>query len=97
MIIRSPEPEVKIVVDRDPVKTSFEEWAKPGHFSRTIAKGPDTTTWISNTTYDNKSKGKVEKMIQSDFNKNSNPYHVIVPIERILRPVYISIKITRKG
>ncbi|KAF3647878.1 Photosystem I chlorophyll a apoprotein A1 [Capsicum annuum] len=32
----------------DPVKTSFEEWAKPGHFSRTIAKGPDTTTWIWN-------------------------------------------------
>ena len=48
MIIRSPEPEVKIVVDRDPIKTSFEEWARPGHFSRTIAKGPDTTTWIWN-------------------------------------------------
>lgn len=56
MIIRSPEPkvkilvdpEVKILVDRDPVKTSFEQWAKPGHFSRTIAKGPDTTTWIWN-------------------------------------------------
>lgn len=48
MIIRSPEPEVKILVDRDPIKTSFEEWAKPGHFSRTIAKGPDTTTWIWN-------------------------------------------------
>ena len=48
MIIRSPEPEVKIVVDRDPVKTSFEEWARPGHFSRTLAKGPDTTTWIWN-------------------------------------------------
>jgi hypothetical protein len=48
MIIRSPEPEVKILVDRDPVKTSFEEWAKPGHFSRTIAKGPETTTWIWN-------------------------------------------------
>uniref|UniRef100_UPI003002CF42 photosystem I P700 apoprotein A1 n=1 Tax=Didymocarpus anningensis TaxID=3120011 RepID=UPI003002CF42 len=48
MIIRSPEPEVKILVDKDPVKTSFEEWAKPGHFSRTIAKGPDTTTWIWN-------------------------------------------------
>ncbi|CAN4128482.1 unnamed protein product [Withania somnifera] len=48
MIIRSPEPEVKILVDRDPVKTSFEEWARPGHFSRTIAKGPDTTTWIWN-------------------------------------------------
>ncbi|CAN1363958.1 Photosystem I P700 chlorophyll a apoprotein A1 [Linum perenne] len=37
MIIRSPEPEVKIL-----------EWARPGHFSRTIAKGPDTTTWIWN-------------------------------------------------
>ncbi|KAL9659508.1 hypothetical protein QQ045_024314 [Rhodiola kirilowii] len=48
MIIRSPEPEVKILVDRDPVKTSFEEWARPGHFSRTLAKGPDTTTWIWN-------------------------------------------------
>ena len=48
MIIRSPEPEVKILVDRDPIKTSFEEWAKPGHFSRTIAKGPDSTTQIWN-------------------------------------------------
>ncbi|KAL0903034.1 hypothetical protein M5K25_028271 [Dendrobium thyrsiflorum] len=48
MIIRSPEPEVKIVVERNPIKTSFEEWARPGHFSRTIAKGPDTTTWIWN-------------------------------------------------
>ncbi|KAJ8746904.1 hypothetical protein K2173_010176 (mitochondrion) [Erythroxylum novogranatense] len=48
MIIRSPEPEVKIFVDRDPIKTDFEEWARPGHFSRTIAKGPDTTTWIWN-------------------------------------------------
>jgi hypothetical protein len=28
MIIRSPEPEVKILVDRDPIKTSFEEWAR---------------------------------------------------------------------
>ncbi|PHT34509.1 Photosystem I chlorophyll a apoprotein A2 [Capsicum baccatum] len=48
MIIRSPETEVKILVDRDPVKTFFEEWARPGHFSRTIAKEPDTTTWIWN-------------------------------------------------
>ena len=36
------------MVDRDPVKNSFEEWARPGHFSRTIAKGPETTTWIWN-------------------------------------------------
>ncbi|KAI5560990.1 hypothetical protein BDE02_16G082800 [Populus trichocarpa] len=48
MINRSPEPEVKILIDRDPIKTSFEEWARPGHFSRTIAKGHDTTTWIWN-------------------------------------------------
>ncbi|KAD2393655.1 hypothetical protein E3N88_40632 [Mikania micrantha] len=48
MIIRSPEPEVKILVDRDHIKTSFEEWGRPGHFSRTIAKGPETTTWIWN-------------------------------------------------
>ncbi|KAF3634007.1 Photosystem I chlorophyll a apoprotein A1 [Capsicum annuum] len=43
-----PESEVKILVDRDPVKTFFEEWARPGHFSRTIAKGSDTITWIWN-------------------------------------------------
>jgi len=40
MIIRSPEPEVKIVVDRDPVKTSFEEWARPGTIFRRM------NTWI---------------------------------------------------
>ncbi|TYG54016.1 hypothetical protein ES288_D09G155400v1 [Gossypium darwinii] len=37
MIIRLSKLEVKIL-----------EWARPGHFSRTIAKGPDTTTWIWN-------------------------------------------------
>ncbi|KAI3839584.1 hypothetical protein MKX03_003693 [Papaver bracteatum] len=41
MIIRSPEPEVKIL-----------EWARPGHFSRTIAKVPNTTTWIWNLHVD---------------------------------------------
>jgi len=39
---------VKIVIDRDPVATNFEKWAKPGHFSRILAKGPTTTTWIWN-------------------------------------------------
>jgi photosystem I P700 chlorophyll a apoprotein A1 len=39
---------VKIIVDRKPVETNFEKWAKPGHFSRTLAKGPTTTTWIWN-------------------------------------------------
>jgi photosystem I P700 chlorophyll a apoprotein A1 len=37
---------VKIIVDRNVVDTTFEKWAKPGHFSRTLAKGPKTTTWI---------------------------------------------------
>jgi len=39
---------VKVVVDRNVVDTTFEKWAKPGHFSRTLAKGPKTTTWIWN-------------------------------------------------
>jgi photosystem I P700 chlorophyll a apoprotein A1 len=30
---------VKVVVDTNPVATSFEKWAQPGHFSRTLAKG----------------------------------------------------------
>jgi len=51
MTISSTEQEAKkvsITVDRDPVPTSFEKWAQPGHFSRTLAKGPKTTTWIWN-------------------------------------------------
>jgi len=40
--------EVKIIIDRDPVTTNFEMWAKPGHFSRRLRKGPTTTTWIWN-------------------------------------------------
>ena len=51
MTIRSKEQEaakVSIIVDRDPVSTSFEKCAQPGHFSRTLAKGPKTTTWIWN-------------------------------------------------
>jgi photosystem I P700 chlorophyll a apoprotein A1 len=39
---------VKVVIDKNPVNTSFEKWAQPGHFSRTLAKGPKTTTWIWN-------------------------------------------------
>uniref|UniRef100_A0A9I9E3H7 Uncharacterized protein n=1 Tax=Cucumis melo TaxID=3656 RepID=A0A9I9E3H7_CUCME len=46
MIIHLLKPEVKILVDRDSIKTSFEDWARSSHFSRTIAKGSDTTTWI---------------------------------------------------
>ena len=38
----------QVLVDLDVVETTFEKWAKPGHFSRTLAKGPKTTTWIWN-------------------------------------------------
>ena len=51
MTISSKEQEVKKVtigVDKNPVNTSFEKWAQPGHFSRSLAKGPKTTTWIWN-------------------------------------------------
>jgi photosystem I P700 chlorophyll a apoprotein A1 len=51
MTISPPEREDKkarVVVDKDPVPTSFEKWAKPGHFDRTLARGPKTTTWIWN-------------------------------------------------
>ena len=51
MTISSKEQEAKkvsVIVDKDPVSTSFEKWAQPGHFSRTLAKGPKTTTWIRN-------------------------------------------------
>lgn len=50
MTISPPESEqkAKVVVDTNPVPTSLEKWAKPGHFDRTLARGPKTTTWIWN-------------------------------------------------
>jgi photosystem I P700 chlorophyll a apoprotein A1 len=51
MTISPPEREEKkarVIVDKDPVPTSFERWGKPGHFDRSLAKGPKTTTWIWN-------------------------------------------------
>ena len=45
---REREAQVRVVVDTDPTPTSFEKWAKPGHFDRTLARGPKTTTWIWN-------------------------------------------------
>ncbi|MBO1349817.1 MAG: photosystem I core protein PsaA [Hormoscilla sp. GUM202] len=40
--------EAKVAVDKDPVPTSFEKWGKPGHFDRSLSRGPKTTTWIWN-------------------------------------------------
>ncbi|MUL39511.1 photosystem I core protein PsaA [Gloeocapsopsis dulcis] len=51
MTMSPPEREEKkarVIVDNDPVPTSFERWGQPGHFDRTLAKGPKTTTWIWN-------------------------------------------------
>jgi len=50
MTVSPPKKEAKarIIVDKDPVPTSFEKWGKPGHFDRTLARGPKTTTWIWN-------------------------------------------------
>lgn len=51
MTISPPEREEKkarVVVDKDPIPTTFELWAKPGHFDRTLTRGPKTTTWIWN-------------------------------------------------
>jgi photosystem I P700 chlorophyll a apoprotein A1 len=42
------EPKVKVTVDVDPVPTSFEKWAQPGHFDRSLSRGPKSTTWIWN-------------------------------------------------
>nr|YP_009326893.1 photosystem I P700 chlorophyll a apoprotein A1 [Codium simulans]ANJ70804.1 photosystem I P700 chlorophyll a apoprotein A1 [Codium simulans] len=39
---------VKILVEKTNIQTDFEKWAKPGHFSRALSKGPVTTTWIWN-------------------------------------------------
>ncbi|MCA6506329.1 MAG: photosystem I core protein PsaA [Pseudanabaena sp.] len=46
MTPQKPDTEVKVSVDRDVVPTSFEKWGQPGHFDRTLKKGPKTTTWI---------------------------------------------------
>ncbi|MBD2176762.1 photosystem I core protein PsaA [Pseudanabaena sp. FACHB-1998] len=46
MTPQKPDTEVKVLVDRDVVPTSFEKWGQPGHFDRTLKKGPKTTTWI---------------------------------------------------
>jgi photosystem I P700 chlorophyll a apoprotein A1 len=49
MTISPPEREAKGKVSGNKaVPASFEKWGKPGHFDRSLAKGPKTTTWIWN-------------------------------------------------
>ncbi len=42
MTISPPERPAKarVVVDKDPVPTSFQKWGQPGHFDRTLARVP---------------------------------------------------------
>jgi len=48
MVIRSKNDlkKVKVTVEANPVPVSLEKWAKPGHFSKALAKGPQTTKWV---------------------------------------------------
>jgi photosystem I P700 chlorophyll a apoprotein A1 len=39
---------VRVLVSENANETSFEKWSKPGHFSRVLSKGPNTTTWVWN-------------------------------------------------
>nr|YP_010261196.1 photosystem I P700 apoprotein A1 [Cephaleuros karstenii]UIB39137.1 photosystem I P700 apoprotein A1 [Cephaleuros karstenii] len=51
MTLPVPEKEqkkVKILVDQNPVEARFDLWAKPGHFSRALSKGPNTTAFVWN-------------------------------------------------
>ncbi|PSP00602.1 MAG: photosystem I core protein PsaA [Cyanobacteria bacterium SW_6_48_11] len=64
------EEKVRVAVDKNPVSTSFEKWAKPGHFDRTLAKGPKTTTWIWNLhseVHDFDSQGDLEDVSRKIF------------------------------
>jgi photosystem I P700 chlorophyll a apoprotein A1 len=38
----------KVTWTANPVATSFEKWAAAGHFSKSLSKGPKSTTWIWN-------------------------------------------------
>ena len=50
MTISPPErgEKAKAMVDRNRIPATFELFEKPGHFDRSLAKGPKTTTWVWN-------------------------------------------------
>ena len=70
---------VKVIVDKDSVATSFEKWAQPGHFSRTLAKGPKTTTWIWNLHADahdfDSQTNSLEDISRKIFNQQIGCHH----------------------
>ena len=87
MTISPPEREakkVKIVVDQNTTKTSFEKWAKPGHFSKALSKGPTTTTWIWNLHADahdfDSHTTDLEDISRKVFSGETGNYHTFCPI-----------------
>nr|YP_009369941.1 photosystem I P700 chlorophyll a apoprotein A1 [Boldia erythrosiphon]ARO90629.1 photosystem I P700 chlorophyll a apoprotein A1 [Boldia erythrosiphon] len=73
---------VQISVDQDPVATSFEKWANPGHFSTTLAKGPKSTTWIWNLhadvhDFDSHTKTSLENVSRQIFSAHFGQLSVI--------------------
>ena len=85
MTVSSKEQEikkVKVSVDRDVISTSFENWAKPGHFSRVLAKGPKTTTWIWNLhadahDFDSHTKSSLETVSRKIFSAHFGQLAII--------------------
>nr|YP_009297523.1 photosystem I P700 chlorophyll a apoprotein A1 [Hildenbrandia rivularis]AOM67067.1 photosystem I P700 chlorophyll a apoprotein A1 [Hildenbrandia rivularis] len=73
---------VKVSVDKNVVDTSFENWAKPGHFSRVLAKGPKTTTWIWNLhanahDFDSHTKSSLEEVSRKIFSAHFGQLAII--------------------
>ena len=85
MTISSKEQDIKKVqvsVDKNTVDTSFENWAKPGHFSRVLAKGPKTTTWIWNLhadahDFDSHTKSSLEEVSRKIFSAHFGQLSII--------------------
>jgi len=48
MALPPKEAVAKVIVDKDPVPTSFEKWGQLGHFDSHFSQTPKTTTWIWN-------------------------------------------------
>ncbi|PSP15972.1 MAG: photosystem I core protein PsaA [Cyanobacteria bacterium QS_8_64_29] len=74
------EEKVRVQVDKDPVPTSTEKFAKPGWFDRSLSKGPKTTTWIWNlhaNVHDFDTQGNLEEVSRKIFSAHFGHLAVI--------------------
>jgi len=74
------EEKVRVQVDKDPVPTSTEKFAKPGWFDRSLSKGPKTTTWIWNlhaNVHDFDTQGDLEEVSRKIFSAHFGHLAVI--------------------